>query len=193
MTKEEKKFIKSTTILAIESLWFRNLTMPKYTIQPILEMLYNNTRINYAYFTANTREELKFVLSKFNNNHPGIIYIASHGNTGKFFFGTGNEDYLTIAELGNFLKGKLRNRAIHIGSCETFNISESDILRFKYVTKASLVSGYTKSVDWLESSALDMLYLEELQRNSKNLNRFKKEFLTRYSQMAELNGLLIYV
>lgn len=185
---ETKKFIKSRAIMGIETLWFENITLPRATIQPILEIVSQDSGVPYAYFSANTQEELKFSISKLEDT--GILYLASHGRKGEFSLGN---DYISLGELGILLKNKLTRRAVHLSSCETLNTDDKEIENFKIITKASLVSGYTKEVDWLESSAMDIIYLAYLQKYKNNLDKFVVDFTNDYSCLIDMNGLKIYV
>lgn len=185
---ETRKFLKSRTITGIETLWFENVTLPRATIQPILEIISQDSSVPYAYFSANTREELKFSISKLENT--GILYLASHGKKGKFSLGN---DYISLEELGNLLHNKLTHRAIHLSSCETLSVDDTEIEYFKQVTKAELVSGYTKTVDWLESSALDIIYLASLQKYKNHIEKFITDFIKDYDCLMKMNGLKILV
>lgn len=149
MTESNIKLV-SSTILGIKSMWNREMIEPKSSSKPLLQYVSRETSIGYSFFMANTREELRFIFSKMIKKNSGILYLASHGNKNIFFFGAGNADYVSLHELGDLLHNKLKGKAIHLSSCETLNIPESEILRFKGDTGATLVSGYTKSVDWME-------------------------------------------
>ena len=48
---------------------------------------------------------------------------------------------------------------IHFGSCETLDLHGNRINRFIRETQVLAVSGYTKSVEWNESAAFELLLL----------------------------------
>lgn len=86
--------------------------------------------------------------------------MAFHGDRGKFLIGKNN---ISLGELADLLEGKCRGVVIYFGSCATLDIHGRTINNFLRKTGAIAVLGYTKDVDWLISSAFDVLLMNELQ------------------------------
>lgn len=186
--------LKSSNIMGIETLWFSNVNNPIETIRPMLELIYNMGNGKYSYFTANTREELRFVFSKIKVADAGIIYLASHGRSNSFAFGNGNTDELSLGELGEFLKNKLEDKVIHVSSCSFLDLDDEDAVnKFVNVTRATFISGYTKSVDWMEALCLDLLWLNYLQLGNEDIKKTIKSFTKRYDQLITQTGFNIYL
>ena len=90
-----------------------------------------------------------------------IIQLAFHGSQGSLHVGKRKQtDFGTIAEL---LDGRAADKIIHFGSCSTLNIPARELRRFLKDTGALAISGYTKDVDFIERSVLDILYFRKCQ------------------------------
>lgn len=103
------------------------------------------------------KQDLSYYLRYFrehkriSNNYP-IIYIASHGDKGYIHLEDGDIDLFELAEEA---KGFFENKVIHFSCCKT--LSDPDLISdFKNMTKASLVTGYSKSVDAMKSAIADI-------------------------------------
>lgn len=193
MTNKKIYKLNSGELFAIETLWFSKTDILKSSIEPIVKLTYYDSGEICSYMTFNTREELNFVLEKFLKSKSGILYLASHGKENHISFGNGSNDSITLQELQVILNNKLKGKAIHFSSCSTLNISKEIISEFMLQTNVSVVSGYKKSVYWTDSSALDLLYLTQLQRGKNDLNKFKKSFYRRYKELIDLNGFVMYI
>lgn len=188
----DKILLKSKIILSLETLWNRNMLSPRQSMEPIAELVSQENSTSYSHFTFNTKDELRFLIQKLNRTDPGIIYMGSHGESRYFHLGTGNTEYLSLQELGEMFRNKLKGRVLHLSSCELFNVPEGEIKYLKSITGTAMLSGYTKSVDWLESSAMDMFLLDSILENSKDLNKVKSKLFKRFYNLVEYTGLLIY-
>jgi hypothetical protein len=73
----------------------------------------------------------------------------------------GGED-LTLEEFQSMLAGRCEGRVIYMGSCETLVASDDVLKAFCRVTGASAIAGYTKSVDFVEAAAFEVLLLSDL-------------------------------
>ena len=69
--------------------------------------------------------------------------------------------------------GAFKNKIIHFGSCETVK-SEKRVEAFLTESKALMISGDLKQIDFLESVAMDLLYFNAAQdyKSSKYLKKF---------------------
>lgn len=84
----------------------------------------------------------------------GTVYLAFHGTSEGLR--VGNKD-VSLEELAELL-GKLPDGVVHLGSCSVLH-DEDDARRFLQSTGARMISGYERSVDWLDSAALDTAWL----------------------------------
>jgi len=51
---------------------------------------------------------------------------------------------------------------LHFSTCETLAVPKAELQKLLKQTKARTVSGYTGSVDWIESAAFDLIVLAAL-------------------------------
>jgi hypothetical protein len=170
-------------IFCLEGLWEDDLKKPS-TIQPLLAFLKQNTEIPYIYRDCATAHELNFYLSKFTQerykDYP-ILYLAFHGEPGQLSISR-KENYL-ILDFGEFLDGKCKGKIILLGSCSVLDMDKRFLKRFLNDSGALAVMGYTNSVDWMRSSAFEMLLLLVLQENVFNGHGIKS-ITEKCSQLA---------
>jgi hypothetical protein len=130
-----------------------------------LELLELHQKIPYIYHDCATSEELEYFVNKWSlkryQNFP-ILYFAFHGNPNEIMLG--NKPY-SLDQLADILYNKCKSSVIIFGSCSTLAIDKRHLNRFLKATGALAICGYKNSVDWLESTAFEMLLLNHLQEN----------------------------
>jgi hypothetical protein len=98
------------------------------------------------------------------NNLGTYLCLAMHGNTKGLQLING--DQVTRTELKNMLVRIKSTRGaklagIHMASC-IFGTKEIAEMLFSTPTELRWMAGYTETVDWIESSALDLLFFNYL-------------------------------
>lgn len=73
---------------------------------------------------------------------------------------------MTLSEIADVLEGELAGCAVHFGSCSTMRTKRANIDDFMNRTKTDLLSGYRKEVDFIESTAWEMVWLYFRQSNN---------------------------
>ena len=81
---------------------------------------------------------------------------------------------MTLSEIADVLEGELAGCAVHFGSCSTMRTKRANIDDFMNRTKTDLVSGYRKQVDFIESTAWEIIWLTQ---DNKILN-FRRKILS---------------
>jgi hypothetical protein len=89
------------------------------------------------------------------------------------------------------MRRRFRNWIVHFGSCATAGADQGDLASFVENTGISLVTGYKENVDWVESAAMDMILLTELQKYV-DLRAMKKKITRDYQPMVERLGFESY-
>ena len=140
-------------IYCIEGHWTDEKKEVEPSVEPILMMLQKYGSWNYARRDCATREELQFWLThEWTRCRPGsVLYIASHGSAGSISLAYKND--VNIEELADWLsKGACKDKWVHFSGCETFagNTGEEAVWKFMNSTKASCVTGYSKTAGWME-------------------------------------------
>ena len=151
-------------IFCIEGLWDPDLRVSS-SVQPLLDLLNLNALISYIHMDAATHEEFEFYVRKWTqkryDEYP-ILFIASHGNESGIK--VGDKPY-SIEALADLLAGECTNRIIMISSCSTLRIGKRVLRGFLRKTGALAVCGYRVDVDWLRSTAFELLLLSQMQKN----------------------------
>lgn len=155
---------KQRHIYCIEGNWNIN-PRNKQSTRPILDILYHSCNIKYVYYKCNTREEFfealrRYKFSRYKNY--SILYIAFHGKPNGICIG---REFVTLAEISEVLSRNLTDFVVHFGSCSTLRTKRLNIDDFLTKTGASMISGYRKQVDFVESTAWEMIWFQSLQDN----------------------------
>ena len=167
-------------IYCLEGNWNKN-PRSNQSIKPMLDLLYTFSKVKYIYHKCATKEEfikglLTFTQKRYSNY--AILYIAYHGRKNCICFGN---EYITLKEIANLLEGKLRGIIVHLGSCSTLNTTQTNITNFITRTECSFISGYKKDVEYIDSTAFELVYFDILQKydSSKKIKSvITKRYLT---------------
>lgn len=173
-------------LFCIESDWEDNVKK-ETSILPLLECIKGvYPDFEYIYRTANTKDELKYCLSKFRRlrqprNDFNVIVFCGHGKTGKITIGSGkNEVDLTLKELAELCEevneNLFQNNLIHFDSCSILKTTEKKLNEFTKITGATAVTGFSKDVDFITSYALEMVLFEALLHDNNIERALNKVF-----------------
>lgn len=183
---------KKKHIFCIEGNWTHDLK-DKASIRTALDFLEHNAEIKSIRKDCSTIDQFNDLigtsLQKRYKQHT-IIYLAFHGSPGSLHVGKRKKiDFHCLAE---WLDGRAADKIIHFGSCSTLNIDGWELRRFWKDTGALAVSGYTKDIDFIESSVLDILYFRKCQE-SRKMAAIETEMKEYYGRlMRELGFKMIY-
>lgn len=170
-------------IYCLEGNWSKQPSS-KLSIKPILDLLYTTSKVKHIYNKCQTKNDFLIHLERFTQkrykNYP-ILYIAFHGRTNKISIG--NED-ITLKEISNVLEGKLEGKIVHFGSCSTLKTSGKNISSFISRTKCSYISGYKKDVNYIISTAFELIYFDILQNKIAD-NRLEKYIKIQYPSLVK--------
>lgn len=154
----------STGIAVIESTWWKKKnTSVRGLFEVVADIVVQNPH-GYHYEMANSVEGLKKAIETLAVSRDiRYLYLAMHGNE------TGivphNGEVLSTIVLRNILarakSERTSLRGLYLGCCDFGTLEMASKLFGKDVSP-TWIAGYSKSVDWLESSALDMLFLSTL-------------------------------
>jgi len=151
-------------IFCIEGIWDTDLRTPS-SVEPLLDLLNLNALIDYIHVDCATIEEFELYIKKWMqkryDRYP-ILYLATHGGAREVHIG--GIPY-SIDDLGKLMEGKCANRFIMFSSCSTMRIEKRVLRRFLDRTEALAVCGYRVDVNWLWSTAFELLLLSEIQKN----------------------------
>ena len=147
-------------IFCLEGAWNKRLD-DRASVLPTLDLLERLEIATYVHRDVGTEEELYEYLSKWAQagyRRYGVLYFAFHGVRGGIQVGRGT---VTLDDLSEKIGGKAAGRAVYFGSCNVMR-DRVGVESFQQMTKAKIVCGYTKKVDWVDSAAFDLLLLRNL-------------------------------
>jgi hypothetical protein len=125
-------------------------------------------RVPYIHKNVDTQAAFDYYIEKWtqsgHKDYP-ILYLAFHGTKGNIHFGdqrspTGK---ISLSQLEQSLQGKCKNRILHFGSCSTLALHGNTINSFLKSTQALAVVGYEGKIDWMCSTAYDLLFFAAAQ------------------------------
>ena len=171
-------------VFCLEGDWQKDMR-DHSSIRAALTFLQQNLDIKYIYKQCGTRENLEYYLSlwklkKYANY--SIAYFAFHGHPKSIQVG---KEFVTLEELSDMLQGSCQNKIIHFGSCKTLNTDEKTIKKFLEHTGALCVCGFESEINFIESSAFDMILIEMFQQYKdvrmldKNIRKNFRSFVQR--------------
>ncbi|HEU4749743.1 MAG TPA: DUF6642 family protein [Acidimicrobiia bacterium] len=176
---------RGANIFCLESFRHQRLDGDRLSVRPLLELLYASRGTKFVHLTCSTRYELGFNLRQHKRYRSyGSVYLAFHGKRGRLLLADGSE--LALEELAEMARGTLAGCLVHMGSCVTA-LAEEQLFNFLEITGASVATGYTKSVDWIDSAALDMLLLDWA-REYSNAKSLIDKLVTTYPGLIEATG-----
>ena len=152
---------KPRYIYCLEGNWNTN-PRSKQSIRPILDILYYSAGIKYVYRKCNTKDEFFEYLRQFTfkrYKYYRMLYIAFHGRPNGIQIG---RDFVTLSEIADVLEGHLSSRIVHFGSCSTMRTKRANINDFITKTGVSMICGYRKQVDFIQSTAEELNFFYDI-------------------------------
>ena len=150
-------------IFALEGEWVSNMRR-KDSIEPALKLLEQVCDIKHVFRKVATIHDFRHYLKRTTNaslSKDSIIYLAFHGKPGLIQLGDSTE--ITVDEIAEEFPALFADKIVHFGSCSTLRMNEEELKEFKKISGARLVSGYTKDIDFIDSTILDVAYFNQLQ------------------------------
>jgi hypothetical protein len=171
-------------IACIESLSDRE---ERLSVRPMLEFVASVQGVRLSYQPCDTEAELTEGLRAFGRlRSDGILYIALHGGPGAIYLADGTE--LALEDFAAYLGERFKGWVLHFGSCSTLDADPERLAAFCEATGVPLVLGYQQTVDWIESSAMDMLIFQALQQYV-DLRACWRFLERKYASLIECTGL----
>ena len=144
------------------------------SVEPILNLLerLKDYEVRYLHKRVATRRELEFSLERYRKptfeTHP-VLYLAFHGYPGSEGQQSGlclEDGDLDLDDLAAMMTGRCAHRIVYFGSCSTLNTHGTRLNSFLRKTGALAVCGYKEEIDWVESTAFDLIFLGKIQRET---------------------------
>jgi hypothetical protein len=159
-----KKYPKH--VFCIEGNWEEKLTH-RATVKPVLELLEINAGVKFIYRDCSTKAEMLYLIEKWQQKAYSdykILYLAFHGRPGELVID--KHTSVSLAELGDLINLRPHQRLVYFGACSVLKGDERVIKTFLKKSGTRAACGYETDVDWMKSTALDLIAINELQRFS---------------------------
>lgn len=154
-----------TKIAVIESNWYKDSNVSVHSLFDVISDITCGSPHAYHYERANCEAAMKEAIPRIaKDRRIKYLYIATHGE----------EDALQLYNGDNFTRTELKNqlikiknssgstlRGLYLGSCLVGSSNLADFL-FADDIAPRWIAGYDKKISWVQSSALDMLFFNEL-------------------------------
>ena len=171
-------------VFCLEGDWQKDMR-DNSSVRAALIFLQQNCNIKYIFKQCGTRENLEYYLSMWRQKKYSaysICYLAFHGQPESIQVG---KEFVTLDELGDLLHDSCENKIIHFGSCKTLSTDTKRIEKFLENTGALCVCGFESEINFVESSAFDMVLIEMFQQYKdiamldKNIRKNYRSFVKR--------------
>ncbi len=155
--------MKHTNIAVLETRWWARSNVSVRGFFDLIADIHCDNPHTYHYEMVNSEQAAKEAITRIGSlRHCKYLYFASHGDEGGLHFE--GEQRLTRTELRNALAASDGSQFIglYLGACAFGARSLADHLFKNGDVKLKWVAGYSKDLDWVQSSVLDLLVLNEI-------------------------------
>lgn len=190
----KKRKRPSKHIFCIEGSWSNDFK-DKASILAALEFLKCNAEIDFIRKECIEPEAFKVLLQTAMQKgyvKYGIVYLAFHGSSRCLHIGKRKK--IDLAAIADIIEDSAQNKIIHFGSCSTLKgVTAWELKRFLNKTGAAAISGYTKDIDFIESTVLDILYFKKCQQYIRTpLVKTQRDMKQYYGKLIAELGFKIY-
>lgn len=189
---------KKARVIILEGSWSHEHEIPQ--ILPYFQALAvtHPDDIEISHRTFRNVDDIAFYASQIKKNEGVLLYFASHGCDG--MLQPSGDVSIALSAVADALAGAKEGAIsfVHFGSCEMVSHRrrrESHVAIME-ACGAKWVSGYTKSVDWLPSTFLDLMLVSsifmpqhgETDGRAARINHNASDFFEMYEQTARHLG-----
>jgi hypothetical protein len=177
------------SILVLESAWVKNSLKP-ISVWPLVEGFANASELKAFHRNFSDTDSFKYWIKIFNNkknNYPSpkLLYIAAHG-THNQICSTGNN--INRDTIFTTLKKAKNIEYVHFGSC-LFGNNENLLLLLKNARHIRMAAGYNESVDWVDSTAFDLMLWQRISTRDETVKNKKLQTVVEDYVNNDVTGL----
>ncbi len=148
----------------VESRWWdKGNHSVKVLFEAVASLHYDNPSAFYYDMFANKSSLSTVFDMRAADKITEVVYLATHGN--EEAIGPNSSNSISRTELRNAIHTANANgqiRGLFLGTCMTGNAAMAKFLLSPANSHLEWVAGYSKSVPWLDGSAIDMIFFSKL-------------------------------
>lgn len=175
-------------LLCLEGEWDTDDPISRQSVEPTLRLLEWSGLIKLVHRDVNTDHELWHHLTRWCSEEAYgdfyFLYLGFHGAPGEFYVG---DIAVGLEQLGQRLEGSCADSIIYLASCGVLKSPDEALKSFCRRTGARGVVGYSEDVEWIESSAFDLLLFGALSEDP-SMRKLHKTMLDHYGDLASTLG-----
>ena len=182
----------------LEGSWDRATEAPK-VLPHVQALAATSGRFEVSHRTIRCADDVAFWIKKIPKGSRSLVYFACHGS-GLDLVPVGERSRIQRQELIEALKGAKEGAIafLHFGCCEMVDSARrhASLKELALASQAYWVSGYTKEIDWLQSTMLDLALIGELYlafaraglKRGPKLQKNASQYLENYNDLARRLG-----
>jgi hypothetical protein len=158
---------KAGGVFCVEGQWEDDLNS-RGSVLPTLELLERLGSIRYIHRDTATADELHYYLDTWLSRKYAdykVGFFALHGQPTQLCLTS--KQTVELDEIAAWMSGRCASRILYFGSCSVLRASDRVLQDFLHETKAAMLCGFTKSIDWVESAAFETVVLNTLVNGGK--------------------------
>lgn len=150
-------------IFCLETEWIQSVHSLKNrsSALSLLDFLQNSDkRISFIFRNVATKEDFIFYINHLyydSYSSYDTVYLCFHGSESSISLASG--DNINILDFAIENQGIFDGKNVHFGCCSTLNMEEDEAKEFKRLTKARMITGYKKDVEFVESFVFELWLL----------------------------------
>ncbi|NSW45729.1 MAG: hypothetical protein HPY79_07950 [Bacteroidales bacterium] len=148
------------SILVLESPWEDN-KIESFSSWPFISefgKIYNIKTFYKMFYDLESLKHWINIYNKESKDDKKLLYIASHGENGRI---NGLKKSINVASIVDVLRYCKNIQFIHFSTCLTGNYDNLEYI-MDVCKHIRFASGYSNVVDWIDSGAFDLMFLQKL-------------------------------
>lgn len=149
-------------VFCVEGLWDDDLAN-RGSVLPTLELLERLGSIRFIHRDTATPQEIRYYLERWLSRKYAdytVGFFALHGGPTRLHLSSAHT--VGLSEIASWSAGRCEGKRLYFGSCSVLRASDTALGEFLRETKAAMLCGFTKEIDWIESAAIETVILNNL-------------------------------
>ncbi|MEH1101913.1 hypothetical protein AB0I85_15185 [Micromonospora echinofusca] len=149
-------------VFCFEGQWADDLA-ERGSVLPTLELLDRLGSIRFIHRDTATPQELRYYLERWLSRKYSayqVGFFALHGAPTRLQLSDSHT--VGLSEIASWVSGQCHGKRLYFGSCSALRASATTLGEFLRETKAAMLCGFTKDIDWIESAAFETVVLNNM-------------------------------